>query len=209
MNKQLSTRAVSHMVRGYGPFDGFLARQRYKAAKRQIAPAKKKGRILDIGSGLYPQFLLSVDFMEKYGLDKNAESDFNDEISNQKISLVKFDIEKEGDFPFEDNFFDVVTMLAVFEHIEPGKLKGVHRQIRRVLKPGGIYIMTTPACWTDGLLKVLARLGLISDVEIKEHKGSYGRGAIYEVFGQCGFEEDQLKYGHFLFFMNTWATAVK
>ena len=75
--------------------------------------------------------------------------------------------------PFDDDYFDVVTMLAVFEHIAPERLGNVLKEISRVLKKGGMYIMTTPAVWTDSILRVMAKLRLVSPVEIAEHKGSY------------------------------------
>ena len=63
--------------------------------------------------------------------------------------------------PFEDNYFDAVSMLAVFEHIEPDCLVDIHRDIYRILKPGGVYVMTTPAFWTDGILRFLVKLHLL------------------------------------------------
>ena len=48
----------------------------------------------------------------------------------------------------------------------------------RVLKPDGTFIITTPAPWTDLLLKMMAKLGLVSRIEIEEHKAMYGRKEI-------------------------------
>jgi len=78
-------------------------------------------------------------------------------------------------------------MLVVFEHIEPEKLVKVHREIRRVLNPGGMYVMTTPAIWTARLLTFLARLSLTSDVEIREHKDSYNHSMISSVLQEAHF----------------------
>ena len=179
----------SHMVRGYGPFDLFLAKQRYKIAGRKIKSAKKSGRILDIGCGSYPLFLAGVDFSEKYGIDKMVQGCVDDSPKEQGIRLVDDDIENSQSLPFEDDFFDVVSMLAVFEHIEPEELVRIHREIYRILKPGGMYVMTTPACWTDWLLKFLAKVRLISDVEIKEHKDSYNFVKILSVLEKASFEK--------------------
>ena len=126
---------------------------------------------MDIGSGFYPLFLVSVDFSEKYGLDKEVRASVKEEMKGEGITLVSHDIENEEKFPFEDNFFDVVTMLAVFEHISPNKLVGVLKEIKRVLKPNGRFILTTPAAWTDKLLRFMAKLRLISSEEIQDHKG--------------------------------------
>lgn len=201
--------AASHMVRGYGPLDSFLAKQRYKAARRQIKSAKKNGRILDIGCGSYPLFLLNADFTEKYGLDKVVETATKERAKQQGIILISHDIENEEKLPFGDNFFDVVSMLAVFEHIEPRKLVKIHKEIYRILKPSGMYIMTTPAFWTDRLLRFFAKLSLISDIEIREHKDSYNHSMISSVLQKALFQKNKLRFGCFELFMNIWVTAAK
>jgi SAM-dependent methyltransferase len=198
-----------HVVRGYGPLDLFLAKQRYKVAKSKINSAGKQGRILDIGCGTYPLFLITIDFSEKYGLDKIAQIDFVGKVKEQGITLVSCEIEKEGRIPFENDYFDVVSMLAVFEHIELERLVKLHQEIYRILKPGGMYIMTTPASWSARLLSFLAKIRLISDVEIKEHKGSYNFSKISSVLQQACFEKERLRFGYFEIFMNTWVTATK
>jgi SAM-dependent methyltransferase len=200
---------TSHIVEGYGPLDVFLAKQRYKIAQRRINSAKKSGRILDIGCGSVPLFLTSVNFTEKFGLDKNIEASVAEEMKKKGIVLINHYIEKEEKLPFEEDFFDVVSMLAVFEHIEPEQLVRIHREIHRVLKPGGIYVMTTPAFWTEGLLKFLVKLRLISGVSISEHKDSYDKAKVTSVLQAAGFAKSNLRFGYFELFMNMWGTAVK
>jgi len=199
---------VSHTVRGYGPLDMFLAKQRYKIAKKQIKSVHQKERILDIGCGSYPLFLTTVDFSEKYGMDKMVQP--NKVYKKvQGITLINYDFENEESLPFQDDFFDVISALAVFEHIEPGSLVKMHREIHRILKPGGVYIMTTPAFWTDHLLRFLAKIRLISDVEIKDHKGSYKHSDILSILRKADFQKERIKFGHFEMFMNSWVTATK
>jgi SAM-dependent methyltransferase len=45
-------------------------------------------------------------------------------------------------FPFADEAFDVVIVIDVHEHFPD--LSGINREIRRVLAPGGLGIITTP-----------------------------------------------------------------
>jgi SAM-dependent methyltransferase len=45
-------------------------------------------------------------------------------------------------FPFSDGVFDVVIVIDVHEHF--ADLSGINREIRRVLVPGGLAIITTP-----------------------------------------------------------------
>ncbi|MFZ0033517.1 MAG: class I SAM-dependent methyltransferase, partial [Sedimentisphaerales bacterium] len=176
---------------------------------KQIKPAYQRERILDIGCGSYPLFLTTVDFSEKYGMDKMVQTDDKAHKKVQGITLINYDFENEQRLPFQDDFFDVVSALAVFEHIEPANLVKIHREIHRTLKPGGVYIMTTPAFWTDLLLRFLAKIRLISDVEIKDHKGSYKHSDILSVLQKADFQKEKIKFGHFEMFMNSWATAAK
>jgi len=201
--------ACPHIVPGCGPVDLFLAKQRYKIARRQTKSAPQNGRILDIGCGGYPLFLTTVDFAERYGLDRDIGIGAEEKIKKDGIALINHNIEEEGKLPFEDNYFDVVSMLAVFEHIEPAHLVRIHRDIYRILKPGGMYVMTTPAFWTAGLLKFLAKLRVISDVPIKEHKASYNHSTVSSILQQAHFKTDKLRSGYFELFMNMWVTARK
>ena len=198
-----------NIVRGYGPLDVFLAKQRHKIAKKKIKSANKAGRILDVGCGNYPLFLLNTNFLEKYGLDKIPQNKPDENIIKQGITLINSNFEEVEKFPFEDDYFDVVTMLAVFEHIIPENLVKLHKEIYRVLKQGGIYIITTPAFWTDYLLRTLAKLRLISDIEIKEHKGYYNHSMISSILQAADFPKNNLRFGYFELFMNMWTTAVK
>ena len=83
-----------NVVRGYGPLDVFLAKQRHKIAKNKIKSANKTGRILDVGCGNYPLFLLNVNFSEKYGLDKISHNKPDENIIKQKITLIDCNFEE-------------------------------------------------------------------------------------------------------------------
>jgi hypothetical protein len=101
----------------------------------------------------------------------------------------------------------VVTMLAVFEHIEPKRVVSLLKEIQRVLKLGGMFIMTTPAFWTDGLLRLMAKFRLVSPVEIEEHKDTYTAQKIASILQKGGFPKELINYGYFECFMNIWVTA--
>lgn len=53
------------------------------------------------------------------------------------------------DLPFEDNTFNVVTSFETIEHIEDDK--GQVKEVLRVLKDGGLYIVSTPNAWSKHL----------------------------------------------------------
>jgi len=196
------------VTRGSGLLEGFLARQRSRQARRLIPPSASAGRVLDIGCGSYALFLVGSDFAEKYGLDRVSIS-LPDELRDAGLKLLEYDVQTGSALPFPPDHFDVVTMLAVFEHLEPPVLSRLLAEIRRVLKPGGIYVLTTPAHWTDWLLKLLGRLRLVSHEEIDEHQGSYRHSAIRSYLEEAGFSADRIRTGYFEAGMNSWATAAK
>lgn len=59
-------------------------------------------------------------------------------------------------FPFPDGAFDVVIIIDVHEHF--ATVSGLNREIRRVLAPGGLGIITTPNGDTRLPVAVLKRL---------------------------------------------------
>lgn len=191
-------------TRGSGALENFLAAQRVKAANALIPEGHRSGKVLDIGCGTHPFFLLNTEFLEKYGLDKVHQG----KEAHYEIEIKGFDIEG-GAIPFPDGFFDVVTMLAVIEHIEPERCAALLKDIRRVLKPGGCCIITTPAFWTDGLLWFLSRIRLLSPEEIDEHKGSFSRQRLHALILEAGYPAEGIRTGYFEAFMNIWVRAMK
>ena len=64
-------------------------------------------------------------------------------------------IDSQNPLPFESSQFDLVTMLAVLEHLtEP---RAVIQDIARVLKPGGRLVLTTPKQAADKLIRIYVR----------------------------------------------------
>lgn len=204
------TAQVTRVTRGYGLLEGFLAEYRATIANR-LTPAscRQGGKILDVGCGTYPFFLLGTEFSEKYGLDRAIDSGALKDFESKGLFLRRYDLEAKGQLPFTDEFFDVVTMLAVFEHITPALLPDLIREIYRVLRFGGSHIITTPAGWTDRLLRILSCLGLVSATEIEDHKDTYTSAKIVSILEKGGFTGDSIRCGHFELGMNIWVKAEK
>ena len=200
-------RTGGHPV-GTGALEWFLAEQRRNVAERFIPLTHRQGRILDIGCGAYPLFLLRTQFREKYGMDRALSTRHVEEYHNDGIALFHQDVERLERLPFDDEHFDVVTMLAIFEHVDPPKLQTLLREILRILRPGGVYIMTTPASWTDFLLKAMAAVKLVSAHGVAEHKAGYTHAKIRDLLRQAGFSEP-VRCGYFELGVNLWAAAVK
>ncbi len=193
-------------TRGFGLLEGFLSRQRALIANKYIPKNSRSGRILDIGCGVYPLFLISSEFKEKYGIDK---IDFTNISNDSGANLINMDIEKIDILPFIDEFFDAVTMLAVFEHLSPDRIANVLNEVHRVLRKDGIFIITIPAGWTDRLLRILAKLKLVSSEEIDEHKDTYNFSKIDFLFKNSNFRNSSFQFGYFEMFMNMYFSIVK
>ena len=186
----------------------FLSLQRGKIADQKIPSRLRGGRILDIGCGDRTFFLKRTCFQEKYGVDRLTVSSEH-EITREGIQITNQDIERDPLLSFPDGHFTVVTMLAVSEHLEPGRLPVLLNEIFRVLAPHGVFIMTTPASWADALLRALARFHLINAELFAEHKDSYTHSKLKNIFLQTEFAKSTLSFGYFELFMNLWAVALK
>jgi SAM-dependent methyltransferase len=78
-----------------------------------------------------------------------------------------FNVE-EHQFPFGSGSFDVVLFCEMIEHLLMDPL-GVLREIHRVLRPGGVLVLTTPnACRFDNVV------AMVGGANIYDHYSGYG-----------------------------------
>ncbi len=198
---------MAGMTRGKGLLEPLLADLRAHRANKLIPSTLRTGRILDIGCGTYPYFLAHTSFAEKFAIDQlplPQKTAFE-----LKIESFTLDLEIEPHLPFDNNYFEAVTLLAVVEHLDPALMAKLFQEVYRTLKPGGMVVLTTPAAWSDGLLKFMASINLVSAEEIHEHAYAYTLPLLGWYFGQAGFEMTKVKFGYFEFMLNMWATAQK
>jgi SAM-dependent methyltransferase len=204
MGEQMIKNNSVHVTRGRGILEPLLAQLRADKTNKLIPSNLRQGRILDIGCGSYPYFLAHTSFAEKFSVDRQQPSQiFKD------INWVVLDLNKEPQMFFEESYFEVITLLAVIEHLNPNMLVKLFQETYRVLKPGGVLILTTPASWSNGLLNLMAFLNLVSKEEIQEHVFTYTLPLLGWYFGAAGFPIDKVRFGYFEFNLNLWATAQK
>jgi 2-polyprenyl-3-methyl-5-hydroxy-6-metoxy-1,4-benzoquinol methylase len=193
----------NNVTRGDGLLENFLSLQRSRVANRLIPGGLRKGKILDIGCGSSPFFLNNTLFREKFAIDKVYS------LNQKSINFIRYDFEINDSLPFMDNFFDVVTLLAVIEHIYPEKALSLIRDINRILKSNGVLILTTPAAWSDKLLRIMARLNIVSPDEINEHKDMFTAKKLRKLLIQSGFHLSKIYIGYFELYANIWLKAEK
>ena len=67
--------------------------------------------------------------------------------------------------------FDVIAMLAVFEHVPAGERRAWASACHRLLAPGGALVLTTPSPLVDPVLDVLSWLRVIDGMSLEQHHG--------------------------------------
>jgi len=127
-----------NMTRGHGVLEPLLARLRANKANKLIPSELRQGRILDIGCGSYPYFLSHTSFASKFSIDQQQPTrNFED------IEWIVLDLNHDPQIPYDNDYFDVITLLAVIEHLDPNMLTILFKETYRLLKPGGILLLTT------------------------------------------------------------------
>lgn len=181
--------------------ESFLRKMRIN----KVLPIIKKypnSKLLDIGCGFNYKFLLKVEpYISKgYGIDFKVP-----ELKNGKIKTKQMKIEKK--LPFMDNMFDIVTMLAVLEHLESPF--HIIKEIERILKPGGKLILTVPSKITQSVLELFAfRLRIIDKNEIADHKKYYNYLELKKLMRQAKHLKI-VKHKYFQFYMNNFCIVKK
>ncbi len=100
--------------------------------------------------------------------------------------------------------FDVVTMLAVFEHVEDPV--AFARAVSAVLRPGGRFVLTVPDARVDAILDVLVKLRLADGMALEEHHG-FDATDTPRILRDAGF--DVLAHERFQLGLNNVWVAVK
>jgi len=96
-------------------------------------------RCLDIGAGsgdLLALLRQTLPAMQAEACDYHIER-----FALKDVSIVQLDLNIHP-LPYPDASFDLVTCSEVLEHVE--NYRAVLREIHRVLKPGGLMVVTTP-----------------------------------------------------------------
>jgi ubiquinone/menaquinone biosynthesis C-methylase UbiE len=118
-------------------------RETWEELKFLFEGLKEGEKVLDLGCGNGRWYKV---FREKkvdyFGID-NSEKLI--EIAKENFPDAKFFVGDALSLPFQDDFFDKVYSIALFHHIpsENFRIKAL-KEAKRVLRPGGILILT---CW--------------------------------------------------------------
>jgi ubiquinone/menaquinone biosynthesis C-methylase UbiE len=162
----------------YTQLDHIIAKMRFRAAYPHL---RAGSRVCDLGCGLEMAFLNFAEdkIAEGVGIDDQVESG-----THNRWRRIRADLRER--LPLNDEQFDHVVMLAVFEHlVEP---EAVLQEACRILVPGGSLIMTWPAALVDPILDVMHGFHLISDeMESDEHQRRMPVSEVRKMAERAGF----------------------
>lgn len=175
---------------------------RWMRLQRVMPHIPKEASVLDVGCGRTAAFLkaISPHIKQGVGVDfKVKDAQFHN------IQLTQLRLENH--LPFEDSSFEVVTMLAVLEHIE--NERAILREVRRVLLPGGKLIITVPSILSQPILEFISyKLKIVSEAEIRDHKRYYNRELLKIILIDITEFQD-FYHQYFQLGMNNLCTVIK
>lgn len=138
----IKTGPVDHADWNYKPLLGWIQRQRFQLAQA-LLPSKPVPRLLEIGygSGVFmPE--LSQRCEELHGVDIHGRnSEVARELAKQGIS-AQLHVATTEALPFEDHSFDCAIAVSSLEFVDD--VSAACREVARVLKPHGSFIVITP-----------------------------------------------------------------
>lgn len=203
-------KAAMRPTRGHGRLEGAIAHGRMAMVLRHLRPSLHDGEVLDIGCGSYPLFLISSPFRRKVGVDQVDPIWLSQGAPPPAgVEIRKLSLSGRISLPFPDESFGCVTSLACLEHLEPASLPSLAAEIRRVLKPSGQALLTTPHACADKPLRLLARIGMVSKEEIEEHKSLFLHRHIFDLLRGAGFAPEKIAIRGFQLGFNILALAEK
>jgi hypothetical protein len=142
-------------------FDRYLRNVRIAKARNFVKPGDT---VIDVGCADGEMFESWSDLIAfGYGVDP----------------IVEGRIDREGYSLFGGHFpdalpavkADVITMLAVIEHLPPAVQAQLSDACSEILNLGGRVVITVPSPQVDAILEVLQKLRMIDGMSIEEHYG--------------------------------------
>jgi SAM-dependent methyltransferase len=158
---------------------------------RRDLPAQKPVRLLEIGFGTGPMTeLLMGDVQEYWGLEP-VPATCADTVQRLHLDPEKFvcakaeDLDTHAAFRDLSNYFDVIVMVSVFEHVS--RPADILTMCNRLLKRGGQLIVSTPDSSNFRLLRRLRRLARMEPWSYF-HVSFFNPSGLEAAFTAAGFE---------------------
>jgi SAM-dependent methyltransferase len=179
---------------------------KFRAQKVLASLPARAGLLADLGSGYDARFLRLARRTGRIEAGIVVDVSLDPSRPDPAITLIEADLSER--LPIPDSSVPATTSLAVLEHLERPALHV--SEMHRILRPGGVAIMTTPSVRSKRLLELLAfRLHVIDADEIRDHKHYYTKQELHTLLVRAGFAEDAITYRSFALGMNQLVVAAK
>lgn len=169
---------------------------------RLLPEPAEPGRLLELGSPPFHMTLLTQRLRRHTVVPTAAAADDRPVYRQRVVSTAFgedhtfecpcFDIERD-DCPFPDDHFDAVMFCEVIEHLVENPVFALH-EIHRVLKPGGVLVLSTPNAARSGNImrlwlgaNVFDQYHLGAPLRGTRHSREYTLGELTALVGACGF----------------------
>jgi len=163
-------------------FEPYAGKIRYvRALVRLLARYEvPAGRVLDVGSG-FGFFLRALEEAgyEPYGLEV---SEYARDRAKEYTSATIVTQSAARAFPFEDGYFDAITMFDVIEHI--ADYRSMLAECKRTLRPGGRILVATPSAHSIARLLLGRRWSWHKD---PTHVHMFSPRSLEEALREAGF----------------------
>ena len=135
-------------------------------------------RVLDLGCG-DGRLSADLDATELTAADVSATAL---ERARHRLPAARIvELEPDAALPFDDGAFDLVLCAETIEHVRDVQL--LLSEVRRVLRPGGVFAVTTPAH---------LRVGRMPD-PLSPHLRFFTRRSLRRLLDELGFEVESLR----------------
>lgn len=164
----------------FGPVDRLIRKFRKRAVLKYLS-GRKDFVLLDAGCGRQATLGWNIRHKcKKYmGVDRDIPP-----VTISNLQFLKGTVEDV--FPsLPPESVDVVTALALIEHLD--NPQDFVKQCLRVLKPGGVLMLTTPPPVSEPVLELISKLKIINGDEIDEHKNYFNKKTLTQLLNKCEF----------------------
>lgn len=105
--------------------------------------AKDKKKVLEIGSGTGNNLVFFAENgYDTHGIDLSEEAvDYARELLKVKNLKAEIKVGDVAELPYQDEEFDLVLDRACLQHNELSSIKKIIKAVKRVLKPGGLFMI--------------------------------------------------------------------